>query len=77
MNWIKTDDQLPNENQKVIYFFEYTGVSRGKFKGVYVHDLNTTLNCFYSKDGFLCDDVTHWMPDEGQNLNELNFPEDY
>ena len=68
MNWIKTEDQLPEIGQKVIYFFKWTGVHRGIYKKWKFNGLPTEFNCFYGKDGWLCDDVTHWMPDEGQKL---------
>ena len=54
--WLKVADQLPEEGQYVWYYFEHTGVNEGfyTFSGGY--------DCFYGKRGFLCGDVTHWMP---------------
>ena len=57
MKWIKVQDELPQENQHVIYYFECTGVSSGIYcKGI------DGMDCFVGVDGWLCDDVTHWMP---------------
>ena len=64
--WIKLEDVAPRDGQKVIYYFFHTGVSRGHY-----HDLEGTedekfgKHCF-SGNGFLIDDVTHWMPDDGR-----------
>ena len=61
MEWIKIEDQLPKEGQRVIYYFKETGVARGKY---------TQVEVFYGDDGWLSDDVTDWQPDEGQPLPE-------
>lgn len=71
--WILTGDQFPTEGQSVIYFFEDVGVHRGKFDWVMIddgtyRDKEVKVDCFYGKSGFLTRDVTHWMPDEGQEL---------
>lgn len=68
MDWIKSFDRLPEDGQKVIYFFEHVGVHRGVY-----HDWHH----FSSVKGSLQHDVTHWMPDEGQALPErpLGFDE--
>ena len=68
-NWIMVRDQLPSEGQKVIYYFYYTGVWRGTYKTVV--NVMGEWNCFSGEGGgFLCGDVTHSMPDEGQELPE-------
>lgn len=78
-DWIKIKDQVPTEGQAVIYFFHYVGVHRGKYEEVdygeevFGLDKNGETykgDCFYSDKGFLTDDVTHWMPDTGQELPE-------
>ena len=76
-NWIKIEDQRPEHESKVIYYFKHVGRHRGEYLRVpldaeffgtdengepYMSDL------FYSKKGFLSDDVTHWMYDEGQEM---------
>lgn len=76
MNWLEINKEKPDEEQKVIYFFEHTGVNRGKYKTIEYSDIfgkdedgnNYKGDMFYSEKGFLTDDVTHWMPDNGQNL---------
>lgn len=60
MNWIKVTTQLPEEGQPVIFYFEHTGVGRGRFT------MTEYGPCFYGKGGWLTDDVTHWMPDDGR-----------
>ena len=56
MDWINIKDKLPEEGQKVIYYFKETGISIGYYS------CKGGCDCFYSHDGWLCDDVTHWMP---------------
>ena len=75
MTWIKTEDQIPKQGQKVIYYFEFTGVHRGEFMILPFNDIGE-LHCFRSSQGlgWLCDDVTHWMPDRESDLP--NPPED-
>jgi hypothetical protein len=62
MEWIKVEDELPEEGQKVIYFFEYVGIHIGKFMKDKDNIGCPYGNTFYGKSGFLTDDVTHWMP---------------
>ena len=80
--WIDIKDQEPEDEQKVIYFFDVCGVFRGiytkegypeEFYGPGYEDAYS--NCFSSKSGFLCDDVTHWMPDDDR-LELPKGPED-
>jgi hypothetical protein len=73
--WIKVKDRLPKENQKVFYFFDVCGVFAGKYtlwdcsKDLKQPKGTTIYNCFYSDSGYLCDDVTHWMPrKDGEKL---------
>ena len=62
MDWIKVDDRLPEVGQKVIYYFEHTGISIGKFMKAENNEDCQYGNIFYGKSGWLTDDVTHWMP---------------
>jgi len=64
MTWIKVTDQIPTEEQKVWYYFEQTGVNLGWFRKVRNDEFcsNAEFNCFWGPMGYLCDDVTHWMP---------------
>ena len=56
MKWIDIREQKPKEGQRVIYYFRHTGVSSGR----YTHTEDG--HCFYGLEGWLTDDVTHWMP---------------
>ena len=63
--WIQVKDQLPEEGQAVWYFFEHTGVDHGEYKlssNELADGVIWEMDCFFGKRGFLCDDVTHWMP---------------
>ncbi len=74
--WILTSDRYPQDGQAVIYFFKYVGVHRGKFEIIVEEAYDgyedckvvLELTCFSGPCGFLVHDVTHWMPDEGQEL---------
>lgn len=59
--WISVEDRLPEEEQKVIYYFEVTGIDIGKF---WIGDTPgfEGIKFFGGPRGFLGDDVTHWMP---------------
>ena len=58
-DWIVMNKRSPIDGQPVIYYFEFCGVNRGHF---------AAPDTFYGRKGFLGGDVTHWMPDEGQEL---------
>jgi hypothetical protein len=82
MSWIHINDQKPEHHQKVFYFFAFLGVYRGQYEQAeYPAELFGTDepiygDCFFGKKGFLTDDVTHWMPDDGRE--ELpDVPEGY
>ncbi len=60
MEWVKIEDKLPEEDQRVIYYFKETGIDIGIFTQQDV--VGFKMNTFYGKSGFLSDDVTHWMP---------------
>lgn len=77
--WIEIKDQLPDEGQDIIYYFDICGVNRGKFTqqpcavelyGESDNKVPYAENCFYGAKGWLTDDVTHWMPDDGRELPE-------
>ena len=59
-------DQLPEENQKVWYFFRWVGVWEGLYKGICpdlsYKDSDFPMTIFASQGGVLTGDVTHWMP---------------
>jgi hypothetical protein len=76
MEWISIKDQAPEDGQDVIYYFDVVGRHRGKYCEVeYPEEWGLDSDGkpfkghqFYSERGFLTDDVTHWMPDNGQPL---------
>lgn len=51
--WILVSERLPEVDQRVLYYFDITGITAGRYEGD---------NCFASRAGFLTGDVTHWMP---------------
>lgn len=61
--WLRIEDHVPQVDQEVWYYFEVTGVSKGHF---YFSEPEPgwKMKCFGSNDGWLCEDVTHWMPVE-------------
>lgn len=59
--WISMKDHRPENGQKVIYYFKHVGVHIGRYhreidEEGYEHDVFSGIN------GFLEDDVTHWIP---------------
>jgi len=52
--WISVEDRLPEDGQRVFYYFEHTGISWGQY--------DEEFNTFYGGRGFLTGDVTHWLP---------------
>lgn len=67
--WIKMSDRQPEHGQAVIYYFDMVGRHRG-FYSTGLDEDGYRYHTFYGKGGFLTDDVTHWMPDEGQEMPE-------
>ena len=64
--WIKIEDEVPDLNQIVWYFFDVVGVHKGNYYG-----LGEIGHEFGNDYGYLSDDVTHWMPYEtGQSQPE-------
>lgn len=72
MDWIKIEDQVPEDGATVITYFEHTGIEISHYKNlVGTEDEIFGHNMFYNKSGWLTDDVTHWMPyNEGDQLPE-------
>ena len=56
MDWIKVEDKLPEEGQKVIYYFKKVGVHVGLYNRLFGCD------CFHGPNGFLSNDVSYWLP---------------
>jgi hypothetical protein len=77
LNWINIQDQKPEQNQKVFYYFSPIGVHAGKYKQIIYpkeftgSDEIVKGDCFNSGNGWLVDDVTHWMP----RGNNDDFPQ--
>ena len=75
--WIKMSERKPKQNQDVYYFFEHTGVHKGKYRKQELDERifgkkGLMADVFFSEKGFLTDDVTHWMPVEATTV----FPPD-
>lgn len=63
MGWISMKDKKPMEGQKVIYYFSICGINIGKYNHIKAtEDDPEDYDCFMGTAGFLCNDVTHWMP---------------
>jgi len=66
--WNDVDvEGYPTEGQKVYYYFEHTGFHKGEYYKHFYEEIcegGYWFHCFQGKDGFLCDDVTHWIPVE-------------
>ena len=73
-NWISIEDETPDENAPLLYFFECTGVSPGFYFGINDDYCPETGHQFGGPNGWLTGDVTHWQyfPDgpEGFELDE-------
>jgi hypothetical protein len=75
-SWIEITNKKPKHKQPVFYYFKYTGVHAGYYKETEIpeeafNQKGIFMDCFYGDSGFLCDDVTHWMPrEEGDKLPE-------
>lgn len=52
--WIQCKDRLPEDKQRVIYYFDMVGIHMGRY--------DASSNTFHGPSGFLQEDVTHWMP---------------
>jgi hypothetical protein len=71
--WISVKDKLPQVDEPCWYYFELLGMFRGAYDGLYVDDDGKEwpgMSIFYSDDGFLTGDVTHWHPDQEEVPNE-------
>lgn len=71
--WLEfREDQKPQDNQLVWYFFEQVGVFLGHF---------VEPSVFHSRHGFLNGDVTHWIPADNpqepmESMSEVNSLKD-
>jgi hypothetical protein len=60
INWIKIEDQAPEEGKRLLYFFEGTGVWVGFYYGIDKEYCSETGHVFGGNVGFLTGDVTHY-----------------
>lgn len=63
--WIKVEDELPEVDTPVWYFFDMVGVWDGKYLGISDWEEpfdDIKVHVFGGTHGALSDDVTHWMP---------------
>jgi len=60
MNWIKIEDEVPQQAKRLLYFFEGTGVFVGFYYGRDEEYPYSNNDVFGSNVGFLTGDVTHW-----------------
>ena len=69
INWIKIEDEIPEEGKRLLYFFEGTGVWTGFYYGRDESYPDSNNHMFGSNAGFLTGDVTHYCyidyPEEG------------
>ena len=73
MKWIKIEDQIPDQERLLVYFFEMTGASLGFYFGRDDQYPSDNDHVFGGNFGWLTGDVTHWayIPDypEGQEYH--------
>lgn len=64
--WLRIDQEKPEQKQLVYYWFGFFDeVYAGKYKEC------DEMDCFFDKGGFLCGDITYWMPrEEGDKMPE-------
>lgn len=77
--WTSVKDALPEEDEKVYYYFDILGIFPGKFLGLenmaVEDEPEINVPCFGGSYGFLTGDVTHWMPREDGD-EEPDYPPD-
>ena len=59
--WISIEDEAPEQERNLLYFFECTGVCAGRYYGIEADYCPETGHVFASHDGWLTGDVTHWQ----------------
>ena len=60
INWIRIEEEIPEEGKRLLYFFEGTGVWVGFYYGRDEDYPCSNNHVFASNAGFLTGDVTHW-----------------
>ena len=59
--WISIEDETPEQERNLLYFFDCTGVSAGFYYGIEPDYCPETGHVFGGHDGWLTGDVTHWQ----------------
>ena len=62
MEWFSIKDKVPEDGQKVVYFFKPVGTHIGFYERCKGEDALYGTHCFYSKSGFLTDEDVWWFP---------------
>jgi hypothetical protein len=66
MDWIDINERTPEDGQKVLTYFkelDNNPIEIASYKNLEgTEDEIFGKNLFYNKNGYLTDDVTHWMP---------------
>ena len=71
LDWINIRDKTPNSGDKVLTYFEFSGIEIHTYKDVSeeIEVINGEEhkgifgnNMFYNKSGYLTDDIEWWMP---------------
>ena len=60
INWIKIENEVPEEGRRLLYFFEGTGVWVGFYYGRDESYPSSNNHVFGCEVGFLTGDVTHY-----------------
>jgi hypothetical protein len=60
MNWIDIEDEIPEEERLLLYFFDMTGTSLGFYFGRDEDYPSSNDHVFGGNFGWLTGDVTHW-----------------
>ena len=61
MKWINIEDEVPEKERLLFYFFDCVGVHAGEYDGIEVDYCPETGHVFGGANGWLTGDVTHWM----------------
>jgi hypothetical protein len=71
-NWINIDDEIPEQERLVIYFFDMTGTSLGFYFGRDEDYPSSNNHVFGGNFGWLTGDVTHWcyIPDYPEGFED-------